>query len=120
MLPSSGDVVARGILFDDLDVGNQPGTREGPFEKIVTQQRVLGNAVFESRLEEIHIVDSLSGVRPFAKEVLVHIGHGKGVWIQAARARKDALVQRALPTRRQDGVTRGCSTACPSTTRLVR
>ena len=86
VLARRGDVVARGELLDHLDVGDEPGAREDALEEIVAQQRVLGHAAGERRLEGIDVVDALAGVGAFAEEVLVDVGDRGGVGIDAARA----------------------------------
>jgi hypothetical protein len=67
----------------------------------VTEQRIFAHAAFECGLEGIHVVDALAGVGAFAEEILIHVGHGGGVRIDAAHAGEDALEQRSLPADRQ-------------------
>ena len=105
MLARRGNVVPRWKLLDDLDVGDQSGAREDPLQQVVTQERVLGNPPFERGLEDVDVVDALAGVGTFPEEILVHVGNGEGVRVDAARAGEDALEQRSLATggqRRRD------------------
>ena len=62
MLPRGGDVVARRKLLDQFDVRDQAGARESSFEKIVTQQRVVGNAARQRGLEHVDIVNPFAAV----------------------------------------------------------
>ena len=101
MLARRGDVVAGGILLDDLDVGDQSGPREDALEQIVAEERVLRNAPRERRLEDVDVVDALAGVGALAEEILVDVGDGERVRIHARRAREDALEERSLAAHRQ-------------------
>ena len=94
VLARSGDVVARRKLLDDLDIGSQAGAGDCPLEKIVAQKRALRHAAVERGFERIDVVDALAGIGAFAKEILVHVGNGRGVGIDAAHAGEDALEQR--------------------------
>ena len=119
MLARRGDVVARRKLLDDLDVGDESGPREDPLEEVVTEQGVLGDPAGERRFEHVDVVDALAGVRAFPEQILIHVGDGERVRVQAAGAREHPLEERAFWLTGSDGVTRGCSTAYPSTTRPV-
>src|SRR6185437_6580058 len=101
MLARRCDVVPGGKLVDDLDVGRQPRPRENAFEEIVTEKRIFGDPTRERRFEEIDIVDPLSAVRAFTKQVLVYVRDRAGVRIHAARTREDSLKQRSLTANRQ-------------------
>ena len=72
------------------------GTGESALQQIVAQHRALGNPAVERSLEGIDVVDALADVRAFVEQVLIDIGYGKGIGIEAARARKRALEQRSL------------------------
>ena len=78
-----------------------PAPREDALEEIVAQERVLGDPSRERGLEGVHVVDALAGVGALAEEILVHVGDGERVGIDAARAREDALEERALAAGRQ-------------------
>ena len=101
MLPRRGDVIACRELVDDLDVGHQTRPRKDAFQEVVTEKRVLGDPAGERGLEEIDIVDPLSAVRAFAKQVLVNVRDRAGVGIHAARTREDTLEQRSFSADRQ-------------------
>ena len=101
MLASRGGVVARGKLFDHLDISDQSGPREDSLQKIVTQNDALGEPAVEGGFEGVHVVDSLATVRTFAEEILVNVGHREGVGIQPARTGEDALKKRPFTAARQ-------------------
>jgi len=101
VLARHGDIVTRGILFDDFDIGGQTRPGECPFEEIVAEQRALRHPVSQGGLERVHVVDALAGIGAFAEQVLVHIGNGRRVRVDTAHAGKDALEQRSFATDRQ-------------------
>ena len=101
MLPGGGGVVARGKLFDHLDIRGQSGPREDSLEQIVTENDALGEAAVEGGFEGVHIVNSLAAVRTFAEEILIDVGDREGIGVQSARTCKDALEQRPLTPARQ-------------------
>ena len=101
MLPRGGDVVARRKLLDQFDVRDQARARESSFEKIVTQQRVVGNAARQRGLEHVDIVNPFAAVRAFIEQVLVNVGNGERVRVDAGGAREDALENRSVAAGRQ-------------------
>ena len=80
-----GDVVPGGEILHHLHIGNQAGAGEDALEQIVAEQGVLRNAALQRRLERINIVDALAGVGAFAEQVLIDVGHGGGVGVDAPR-----------------------------------
>ena len=93
--------VTRGILVHEFDVRRQPGPSEDSFEQVVAQQGVFGNSARERRLERVDIVNALADIRPLAAQVLVHVGYGGRIRVDAAGAGNEALVARAVVTKRQ-------------------
>jgi hypothetical protein len=93
VLADGRDQVARRKLLEQRHVGDEARTREQPLEEVVAQQRVLGYPARERLLECVDGVDTRAGVRSLAEEVLVHVGDGGGVGIDAARAGEDALIE---------------------------
>jgi hypothetical protein len=103
MLARDRDVVAGGEFLDDLDVRDEARAREDAFEQVVAEQRVLGHAAGERRLEGIDVVDALAGIGPLVEQVLVDVGDRARIGIDPAMAREYALEQRALDAHRQRG-----------------
>ena len=101
MIARCGDVVARRKFFDDFDIGDESGACECSFEQIVTEQRPLRYAIRQRRLERIDVVDALAGIRAFAEQILIDVGDGGVVRIDARHAGEDALEDRAFATDRQ-------------------
>src|ERR1044072_3615273 len=81
MLSPGKRVVVRGIVVQELDVGNQGRARENRFEEIVTQQRLLRHTTFQCLLESIHIVKPLACINPLSKKILIDIRGGSCVRI---------------------------------------
>ena len=96
MVAQRGDVVARRIGFDDLDVGGEAGAGEHPLEQIVAEQGRVRNPVGENGLEGIDRVDALAGIGTLAEEVLIDVGDGGGIGIDSVGARECALIGRAF------------------------
>ena len=80
----------RRILFEQDDVCYQPDTPVDSFDQVVTEQRIFRHPSRQAALERVQIVDALANVNPFAEQILVGVGHGPGVWIQADVPGKDA------------------------------
>ena len=66
--------IARGIVLVQLHVGEQPRTRVAPFQQVVAEDAVLGEAPVERLLEGIDFVDALADERTFLEPVLVDVG----------------------------------------------
>ena len=65
------------------------GARERALEQVVAEQRVLGHAAGERRLERVDVVDALADVAALVEEVLIDVGHGGRVRIEADVAGED-------------------------------
>ena len=101
MVAPRGDVVAGGELLHHLDIGSETGAGKDAFEQIVAEQCRIGYAAGQRGLEGVDFVDALARVRAFADEILVHVGDGSGIRIDAVHAGKHALEQRTLTADRQ-------------------
>ena len=101
VMANRADVVAGREFLDDLDIGGEAGAREDAFEQIVAEQRRVRHPAGERGLERVDVVDALARIGAFAEQILIDVGDGRGVGIDAAHAGEDALEQRALPADRQ-------------------
>ena len=81
--------VVEGIIFEHNDFGHQPATAMDALEQVVTQQGVIGHPLVQAAGESIHIVDALAYIIPFAKQILVNVGYGRGVQVQNRISRVD-------------------------------
>ena len=64
----------------------------------MAEDLILGESGTAGRLESVDVVDTLAGETAQAKKVLVHIGHGSRIGVDAGRAREDPGKPRAYGT----------------------
>ena len=96
-----GDVVACGELLDYLDVGREACAGKDAFEQIVAEQCRVRHPAGKRRFESVDFVDALARIGAFADQILVHVGCGGGIRVDAVHAGKDVLEQRAFTADRQ-------------------
>src|ERR1043166_5260521 len=99
MLPMHVGQHARGVIVDDLAVAHKRGSREEPFEEVVGEQSVFRNPVPQCRGERVNVVESLARVDALAEKILINIGNGSRVWIDAGVPRVNAREERTLGAR---------------------
>ena len=111
LLPLQRRQIARGIFVEYLDVGHESRARVRALDQVVTQQRILREAIESRALERGDIVDSLAGVRALTEEILIDIGHCRRVGIDTGVAGEDRgeagsirALQRYAYARLQDAV----------------
>ncbi len=90
------------VVVHHLHVGDERGARVEPLEEIVRQQRVLGNAPADGRLESVDVVESLAREAPFAEEVLVGVRDRRRIGIDAGVPGVDAREERPAGARKVD------------------
>ena len=71
------------VVVHHLDVGDQRGAGVQPLEEIVREQRVLGDAPADRRLEGVDVVQPLAGEDARAEQVLVGVRDRRRVGIDA-------------------------------------
>ncbi len=101
MVAPRGNVVAGGEFLDHLDIGRKTSACKDAFEQIVAEQCAIGHPAGKRGLEGIDFVDALAGVRAFTDQILVHVGRGGGIRVDAIHAGKDTLKEGTLATDRQ-------------------
>jgi hypothetical protein len=89
MLSGREGQVLRWVIVNQVDVGAETGARIDTLEQIVTEKRILRNAVGERSLEGIDVIDAFSDVTAFVKQILIHVRDGCRVRIDAHVSRKD-------------------------------
>jgi hypothetical protein len=103
--------VAGWIFLVQLHIAQQPGPGVTPFQKIVAEDPVFGKAPFEGPFECIHIIDALADERAFTEQVLVNIGDGPRIRIDAGSlAHMYAYRDRFMPAGSPPPVAAGCRT----------
>ena len=85
----------RRVVVDHLEVGDEGRASVDTLEEVVRQQRILGHTAVEGRDEGVHVVETLAGVDAFVEEILVHVGDGGGVRVDARVAGVGAGKQRS-------------------------
>ena len=107
------NVIAGREILDHLDIGSQRRAGENALEQIVAEHGVVGNTACHSGGKGIDIIDALAGKRPFAEQVLIDIGHGRGIGFDPARAGIHPLIDRPLGPDRQSWRDPGLQDAIP-------
>ena len=89
------------IAFEEHDVGGQRRATVDPLEEVVADERVLRDATFDAAHERVHVVDAFADVDPGTEEVLIDLGAGVGVDVEADVPGEDAREQRLAGARRR-------------------
>src|SRR5215831_18582045 len=97
MLAPVVSAVMRRIVFDDLDVADQTGTRVSPLNEIVTQQRIAREPAIQYLMDGRYFINAFAREASFAIEILVGVGNGTRVDIESGLAR----IQRRQPRPRR-------------------
>ena len=84
-------VVAVRGWFDHGYIAHYRRACKQALEQVVTQNRILADTSGEGVLERIDVVQALACEGSLREEVLIEIGDGKGIGVQARRAGEDAL-----------------------------
>ena len=88
LAPVVGAVVRR-IVVDDLDVAHQPGARVSALDQVVAEQRIAREAMLQHPAQGFDFVNALAGEDAFALQVLVNVGGGARVDVEAGLAGVD-------------------------------
>jgi hypothetical protein len=78
--------VACRVVVQKFHVRHERGPRVESLEQVVTEQRVLRHAVGERSGEGVHVVQALARERAFAEQVLINVGRGGRVRVNAGVA----------------------------------
>ena len=89
MLPGGEAQIVERVVVDDVDVGAERRARERPLEEVVAEQRVVRHAPGERSLEGVDVVDALADVAALVEEILVDVGDGGRVRVDADVAGKN-------------------------------
>ena len=101
-----------GKVLEYLDIAHQGAAREGAFQQIVTEHGVHRQAPGSRSLEGVDVVQAFAGEARLAEQILIDIGDGARVQVDARRSGVEALKQGAFRggrklrrhARLQDGV----------------
>jgi len=84
------------IFLIHHDIGDQPDAGVDPLEQVMAEQGVLRRAAVQAALEGIDVVDALAHIDAAAEQILIDVGDGIGVQVQADIAREDAAEVRVV------------------------
>ena len=76
-------LVSLGKFIVKLDIARQAYPDMGTFDQIVTQHPLFRKTTGQYATEGAHVIDPLAMVRPFAAQILIHIGDRLGVRVDA-------------------------------------
>ena len=99
MLTSGVGQHARREVIHELHVGHERTTRVEPLEQVVRQHRVLADPAIEGSHERIHVVEPLAHECAFAEQVLIGVGGGRAVGVDAGVPAVGAREQRSRSAR---------------------
>ncbi len=100
LAPCMAEVASR-IIVVDGDVRDQPRACIVPLDEIVGEQRVFWKTAARRMFEYVNVVDALAREAPFAVQVLIHIGHRRGVGIDTWVSRVDGRKWRVVRARQR-------------------
>ena len=96
MLARNFHLVACRKVLDQFDIGDEGAAGERAFQQIVAEDAVFVDPALDRGLEGINVVKPLAGEGALAGDVLIDVGYGEDVGIQAAVHREDALENRCV------------------------
>ena len=96
-----GHVGMRGGVLDHGDVGGHRTARQRALQQIVAEHLAIGQALAQHRMHRLHLQQALAAEAAFAEQVLVDLGAGRAVGVDAALAGKQPVVGRLLGMRGQ-------------------
>src|SRR5258708_2850911 len=80
----------RRVVLNHLNVADQPGASIGPFDQIVTQQSIAGEAAIQHAMQCVDFVNPFSYKNAFAVKVLIYIRRRMSIDIETSLSRIDA------------------------------
>ena len=101
MYPRGGHVGVKGGVFDQCDVGDGGAARHRALDQVVAEHQAFGQALVQHGVHGLHVEQCLAGVGPFEEHVLVDLGAGRAVGVDAALAGKQPVEQGEVARCRQ-------------------
>ena len=99
--PRRGDVGVERRVLHDRDVGDRGTAGQRAFEQVVAQHLALRQTPAEHRVHGLDVEQALAGERALAEQVLVDLGAGDAVRVDAALAGEQPVVKGHLLGRAQ-------------------
>ncbi len=91
--PRGGHVGMKRRVFNQRDVGHCGAARNRAFQQVVAEHAVVRQPASQHRLQRLHVEQALAGVGAFAEQVLIDIGTGGAVDVDAALPGKQPVKQ---------------------------
>ena len=95
--------VERRIFLVQLHIAQQSRAGVAPFHKVVAEDPVLRKAPTQRPLERINVIDPLTDEGTFVKEILVNVGNGACVRVDAWLTPEQVCVPRPVRARQAHG-----------------
>ncbi len=76
----------RGILLEQHDIADQSGSGVSALEQVVAENAVFRQPPVDGLPEHVHVINPLADKRPLLEHVLVNVGYGVGVGVDAGLA----------------------------------
>src|SRR6516162_7571615 len=90
MLAPVVGAVVRGIVVDQLDVAHQSSARIRALDQVVAEQCIPREAMLQHPVQGVDLVDAFASEDAFAVEVLINVGDGSRVNVEAGLPGIDA------------------------------
>ena len=86
----------RGGIFNEGHIGHGGAAAHGAFQQVMAQHLPFGQTARQDRMHGLHMEQALAGERALTKEVLVNLGRGGAVGVNAALPGKQPAVGRGV------------------------
>ncbi len=88
--------VVAGMILIEKDIADQPGAGMAALQQVMAEDEVLGKARADRPLEGIDIVDALADIGALVEQVLIEIGDGPRVRVDARFPAEQPRIARAV------------------------
>ncbi len=95
MPPADIGRVGRGIVLKQKYIAHQAGPGVASFKQIMAEDSVLREFTVNRLAEYVHIINSLADERALREDILINIGDGVGIGIDAGLAREKSCESRS-------------------------
>src|SRR5512135_818338 len=89
MLAAIVGAVVGGVVLNNFDVADQPGSRIGAFDEVMTQEDVARKSPFQYTMNRGDFINTLSCEDPLREQVLVRVRDRSGTDVETGFAGVD-------------------------------
>ena len=93
MQTGGGHIGMRGGVLNDGDIGGHRAARQRALQQIVAEYLAIGQALAQHGMHGLHLQQALAAEAAFTEQILVDLGAGSAVGIDAALAGKQPVVR---------------------------